>query len=191
MKKQLLALAAVLLLASCSTHAEQSPEDLNAEALQLMHSGADQQELERVLELTGKAIELDRAYLPARSVRINALIQLGKLDRVVQEAEEMASIDNSPENLLYACMAQEMANPGYPGQQLCYSDIAGQMEGDGRSPETDASLLMALKLANNAGFESAVWDYIENQESEAAREVAEYLFIERSRDEVLNSYFSP
>ena len=82
--KQLLALAAVLLLASCSTHAEQSPEDLNAEALQLMHSGAGQQELERVLELTGKAIELDRAFLPARSVRINALIQLGKLDRVAQ-----------------------------------------------------------------------------------------------------------
>ncbi len=191
MKNQLLALAAVLLLASCSTHAEQSPEDLNAEALQIMHSGADQQELERVLELTGKAIELDRAYLPARSVRINALIQLGQLDRVAQEAEAIASLDSSPDNLLYACMAREMANPGYTGQQSCYSDIADQMEGDGRSPETDASLLMALKLANNPRFESAVWGYIENQESEAAREVAEYLFIESSRDEVLNSYFSP
>lgn len=141
--------------------------------------------------LTDKAIELDGDFLPARSTRVNALIQLGDMERVAQEAEEIASIDSSSENLLYACMAQEVANPGYPGQVACYSDVADRMQKSGRSPENDANLLMTMKLANHPEFENAVWKYIEDQESEAAREVAKYMFIESSRDEVLNSYFSP
>lgn len=111
------------------------------------------------------------------------------MERVVEEAEAIASIDNNPESQLYLCMAREVATPGYSGQPSCYSDVIDTMDEAGRSVEDDANYLMAMKLANHPDFESSVWRYIENQASGAAREIAEFMFIESSRDEVLNSYF--
>lgn len=191
MRKQLLTLAVLLILASCGTHANQTPAELNAEAVEIMRSGADEQELRKVLELTSQAIEKENDFLPARNTRVNALLQLGDLDRVAEEAEAIASIDDNPENQLYVCMAREAAQPGYTGQQSCYSEVVDLMERNGRSPVKDANHLMAMKLANHPEFEASVWEYIENQESEPARELAEFMFIESSRDEVLSSYFSP
>lgn len=189
MRKQLLTLGTLLILASCGTHANQTPAELNAEAVEIMRGGADDRELQEVLELTSQAIEKEKDFLPARNTRINALLQLGDLDRVADEAEAIASIDGNPENQLYLCMAREAAQPGYSGQQSCYSGVVDVMEKNGRSPAKDANYLMAMKLANHPGFEASVWHYIENQESEPARELAKFRFIENSRDEVLSSYF--
>ncbi|MFL1406564.1 hypothetical protein ACJO2E_14610 [Marinobacter sp. M1N3S26] len=190
MRKQLLFVTMLLAIASCGSHANQTPAELNSEALEIMQAGADQGELQQVLELTSQAIEKDKDFLPARNTRVNALLQLGDMDRVVQEAEAIASINNTPGNQLYVCMAREVANAGYPGQQSCYSGVIDLMEENGRSADADANYLMAMKLANHPDFESHVWQYIEKQESESARQVAEYLFIESSREEVLHSYFS-
>lgn len=64
------------------------------------------------------------------------------------------------------------------------------MKAEGRSPQKDTNYLMALKLGNSPEFEGRVWAYLEAQESEPAREMAEYLFLERSRDEVIGELFS-
>ena len=191
MRKALLMLGAFLIITSCGTHANQTPEELNAEALGILQSGADERELKQVLELTSQAIKKERDFLPARKTRMNALLQLGDIQRVADEAEAIASIDGNPESQLYVCMAREVAQAGYPEQQSCYAEVVDLMDNQGRSSVSDANYLMALKLANHPEFETSVWQYIEKQESEAAREVAEFMFIERSRDEILGSYFSP
>ncbi|NWO04775.1 MAG: hypothetical protein HLX50_03485 [Alteromonadaceae bacterium] len=191
MMKQISTLSLLLILASCSIYANQTPAQLNAEALKIIQAGANEDDLEQVMKLTSRAIEKDGGFLPARFTRINAMLQRGDLKGVVEEAEAIESIDSTPENQLYVCMAREAAKPGYPGQQSCYSDVINTMNKTGRSAEDDANYLMAMKLANHPDFETSVWRYIENQKSDAAREAAEFMFIESSRDEALNSYFQP
>ena len=191
MMKRLLTLSLLLIVASCGTHASQTPTQLNAEARKIMGADVEQGDLKQVLELTSQAIEKDQGFLPSRNTRINALLKLGDIEGVVREAEAIASIDNHPESQLYVCMAREAANAGFPGQQACYSSVVDSMDKSGRSADADANYLMAMKLANHPDFETHVWQYIESQESEAAREIAEFMFIESSREEVLNSYFEP
>lgn len=190
LRKQLLIPSVLLLIVSCGTHAGPTPEELNAQAITIIQAGADERELKQVLDLTSQAIEKRNDYLPARNTRITALLQLGELEQVVEEAEAIASVDGNPENELYLCMAREAAQPGYPGQQACYSEVIDLMDKSGRSSASDANYLMAMKLANHSEFESAVWRYVENQDSEAAREVARFMFIEISRDNILSSYFA-
>lgn len=96
------------------------PVQLNAEALEIMQPGADKLDLARMLKLTSQAIDKDEDFLPARNARINALLQLGDMEGLIEEAEAIESIAGNPERQLYVCMAREVAKPDYPGGRGVY-----------------------------------------------------------------------
>ncbi len=186
----LLLLSILMIIVSCSAQSVETPEKLNARALQILQSPQDQRDLKTALKLTGQALKQDSEYLPARSTRINIFLQMDRLDQVLGEAREILAVNDTPENQLYACMAREVAEPGWQGQVKCYLKVAQRMEDEKPDPLMNPTYLMAIKLAGVIGFKEAAWSYIKNQKSEAAREMAKYMFIESTRDDILQKYFS-
>lgn len=189
MKWALLFLGLLAGVSGCNSHAAMTPDQLNREALEILQAAPSEEDIARALTLTEKAIEIDPAHQASRNTRVNIFMIMKRMDLVAEEAEQLLVANNIAENHLYLCMAREVAEPGYVNQIRCYEQVAQRMEAEGKVPESDGSYLMALKLANSPQFEASLWEYLESQESEFAREMAEFLFLESSRDDVLREFF--
>lgn len=173
----------------CSSSAGESPEKLVDKAREKLTSASGNAGLEEALKLIERALQEDKAYVPAHNARINILLEMGRLDDVAAQARRLYEAEPNPDNHLYWCMAQEAANRDVTARKACYSNVVDSVEHDSETPAIHADYVMALKLLESPKFDEAVAHYIAEQESEAAKEMARFQFVERERGTVINDLF--
>ena len=179
----------VPLMLGCSSSEAESPEELVEKARATGTRAAGDADFSEALKLTERALEEDETFVPAHNVRINILLEMGRLDDVAAQAQRLYEVEPTPDNHLYWCMAKEAANDDASSQKACYSDVVDSVEQSLETPATNANYVMALKLLESPKFDDAVERYIAVQESEAAQEMARFQFIERDRDAVISDLF--
>jgi tetratricopeptide (TPR) repeat protein len=189
---RILALCMVIGLAgACSTDANERSEQLTEEAREILRGGQSEKQLTEALELTRRATDADETYIPAYTTRINILMRQGKADALAQQAEKLVEIEPHYENRLYLCMAQEFANPEQEGTKDCYQGLADEMEAEGRASAAEETYLLALRMAGDDTFDQALERYMSDLDSEVAREMAHFKFVEGRRDEIIQRLFQP
>ncbi|PAU76416.1 hypothetical protein CK501_15890 [Halovibrio salipaludis] len=183
------AVLVVPLMLGCSSSAAESPEELVEKARATGARASGNADFTEALKLTEQALEEDEAFVPAHNARINILLEMGRLDDVAAQAQRLYEVQPTPDNHLYWCMAKEAASDDDSGQKACYSDVVDSVEQSSETPATNANYVMALKLLESPKFDEVVERYIVEQESDAAREMARFQFIERDRETVINNLF--
>lgn len=174
-----------VLLSGCSTDEEESATSLTEEAQQILVDPSEEGGWDRALELTQRATEVDPGYVPAYTARINILKRMGRAEGIVKATERLAELQPSHENRLYLCMAQEATGESDGKNSECYRQVVEEIESESKTSAGKETYLLALRLAENDAFEDELDTYLESLESDTARDMAQFKFIESSRDDLL------
>lgn len=178
-------------LVGCSSRTEQSPQELNDQAVQILKQSRNPDELEKALALLDKAVSIDKRYLTAHHNRVRVLTDLGRLEDVVKVAEQIVTVADTPQNNLFLCMAKEASDPQYPGYKDCYAEVAARYKSEKPEPLADINYLFALKLAESENYASSAKQFLDSLEPQASRELYEPLLLEDSRNDTINDLFGP
>ena len=82
-------------------------------------------------------------------------------------------------------MAQEATGESDGKNSECYRQVVEEIESESKTSAGKETYLLALRLAENDAFEDELDTYLESLESDTARDMAQFKFIESSRDDLL------
>ncbi|WP_077530294.1 hypothetical protein [Vreelandella utahensis] len=183
-RRALILVLIIVLLSGCSTGEEESAASLTEQAQQILVDRSEDGGLDKALELTQRATEVDPGYVPAYTARINILKRMGKAEGIVKATERLAELQPNHENRLYLCMAQEATGKSDGKNSECYQQVVKEIEDESNTSAGKETYLLALRLAEDDAFEDELDAYLKSLESDVARDMAQFKFVESTRSDL-------
>lgn len=162
----------VLLFAACVSHAHETGRDradaLYQKALEASAPEYSEGTIREGVRLLDEALRYDSDHEPSLDYRATLLMTLGRTSEALADLERLFALRGTAETGFSLCMAWEYVTEDSPQTRRCFRDIVRLYEAriDG-PPHLDENYLMALKMADEAAFETALDQALREVGSEA------------------------